>query len=211
MLYTAVCSRCSRILRSCYSSLVVQATVGLTRTSLDHRAFREMWDNPSHPPRPCPHRASRTTCVGLSPRSASPITPTHPHIFPSTHCPTHPPTHPPTHLILDVNVPLAVNRVVQCCQESGVGAFVFISSSKVVSSRNGLDLSDENVPFVTSQEDETAHAIASAEAVALNARQETRRYLRCTSRLLVFLRRFFFFFPSLSSSDNVSVAYVHVS
>eukprot|EP00904_Undaria_pinnatifida_P004178 jgi/Undpi1/13761/HiC_scaffold_9.g03412.m1 len=78
----------------------------------------------------------------------------------------------------------AVNRVVQCCQESGVGAFVFISSSKVVSSRNGLDLSDENVPFVTSQEDETAHAIASAEAVALNARQETRRYLRPLRRVL---------------------------
>ena len=58
---------------------------------------------------------------------------------------------------------------------------MFVSSSRVVSSRNGLDLSDENVPFVTSQEDETAHAIALAEAEVLKARRETRGYLRCNS------------------------------
>eukprot|EP00904_Undaria_pinnatifida_P004179 jgi/Undpi1/13762/HiC_scaffold_9.g03413.m1 len=63
-----------------------------------------------------------------------------------------------------------VSRVVQCCQECGVGGLVFVSSSRVVSSRNGLDLSDENVPFVTSQEDETAHAIALAEAENYEAR-----------------------------------------
>ena len=54
-----------------------------------------------------------------------------------------------------------------------------------MSSRNGPGLSDENVPFVTSQEDETAHAIALAEAEVLKARRENRRYLRCTSTKVV--------------------------
>lgn len=62
-----------------------------------------------------------------------------------------------------------VSRVVQCCQECGVGSLVFVSSSRVVSSKNGLGLADENTPFVTSQEDEKAHAIAVAEAEVLKA------------------------------------------
>ena len=84
--------------------------------------------------------------------------------------PANPPPHLPTLPILHANASLGVSRIVQCCQECGVGSLVFVSSSRVVSSKNGLDLSDENVPFVTSQEDETAHAIAVAETEVLKAR-----------------------------------------
>lgn len=48
---------------------------------------------------------------------------------------------------------------------------VFTSSSTVVSSRKGLDFADENLPFVTKQEDQRAHAIAMAEVEVLKARQ----------------------------------------
>lgn len=52
-----------------------------------------------------------------------------------------------------------------------MGCLVFVSSSKVVSGKRGLDFADENVPFVTSQEDRRAHAIAVAEAEVLKARR----------------------------------------
>lgn len=67
-----------------------------------------------------------------------------------------------------------VSRVLECCQECGVGALVFMSSSRVISARNAPDLADENLPFVTCQENKTAHAIAMAEVEVLKARRVTR-------------------------------------
>lgn len=50
---------------------------------------------------------------------------------------------------------------------------MFTSSASVVANDNdsqGLDLADENRPFVSEREDPTAHAIAMAEAEVLKAR-----------------------------------------
>lgn len=62
--------------------------------------------------------------------------------------------------------------MIECCQECGVGSLVFTSSSRVVANLKGIDFIGENHPFVTEQEDRTAHAIAVAEAEVLKARQE---------------------------------------
>lgn len=63
-----------------------------------------------------------------------------------------------------------VNRVLECCQSCGVGGLVLTSSSDVVAGGGDSELADENQPFVTEQEDETAYAVAMAEAQVLKAR-----------------------------------------
>lgn len=105
-------------------------------------------------------------------------TPISPH-FRSTHKNTPPPS--------------GVSRVLECCQECGVGSLVFMSSSKVVSPGRkqqqqgqgrggkyddgisvgggvGVGLCDESLPYVARRENEAAHSIAMAEAEVLKAR-----------------------------------------
>ncbi|CAM9607580.1 unnamed protein product [Ascophyllum nodosum] len=61
-----------------------------------------------------------------------------------------------------------VDRVLESCQECGIGNLVFMSSSRVVSRRiRGAQAVQENSPFVTVEEDEIGHAIAIAEAEVL--------------------------------------------
>ncbi|CAM9542431.1 unnamed protein product [Pylaiella littoralis] len=85
-----------------------------------------------------------------------------------------------------------VSRVLECCQECGVGSLVFMSSSKVVSPGRkqqqqgqgrggkyddgisvgggvGVGLCDESLPYVARRENEAAHSIAMAEAEVLKA------------------------------------------